>query len=210
MKIFRTATILLFLLAGATRADETMTRVVFHQTGPGAASGSFAAQSRTIYLYESTMGRVEEIANPVQHRHGLVIANGKDAWIINLWDKTGRHMVDPSPDHTFYAPIIPPDKPGDEAPVRDFELGRELAFMTAQGVSPQAATKNGKSYLLYQCAREGYTLRFYVSASSGTPEACEVEKNGQLIVQLIYTSYVSLPADPALFQPPPGIKISES
>lgn len=192
-------------------AGEPMVKVVFRAEGQQIPPDSFAAKAKTLYIWKSTMGRVEEMPDLKNHLQGLIIANGKDIWQINLMDKTGRHIIDPGPTYDFYVPIIPPEKSSTTPPLRDFQIGRELAYMTSQKVVSKLVTKDSKSLILYQCVREGYELSFYVSTSTGAPTESDVYKNGKLISRLVYLEYKSaLDPDPSLFQPPPDVTITEA
>jgi len=198
-------------LAGSGMATESMTKVVFRQEGPDVAPGSFGAKPKTLYRWKSTMGRVEQALDADHHLQELFIANGKDGWLINLADKTGTHLVDPSTDNDFYVPIVPAGKPNENPPIRDFQIGRELDFMASQKVASKPVVKDGKTLILYECVKEGYTLDFYVSTSSGSPTESDVSKDGKLLLRLVYLEYSSaLDPNPSLFQPPTDVKISEA
>ena len=209
MKMLLPAICLYVLIVAQTFADEAVTKIVFRALNPKIVSNVAAAEPRTLYRMGTTMGRVEQPIDSPQGGTSLFIANGKDAWIINSADHTGRHMVDPSSDHSFYAPIVPPEKPDQPAPVRAFELGRELAFMKSQFVEPQAVSKDGKNLSLYECTREGYKLQFYLDAKTAAPVETDVLEENKLVTRVIYLEYETLPADPALFQPPADVKISD-
>jgi hypothetical protein len=210
MRIIPTLVFVFALLAGNSFADEPMTKVVFRPDMPGLSPTAPGAQPKTLYRWQLTKGRVEESLDQDHHVQPLFIADGKDGWFIDEVTKTGKHMIDPSTDHNFYAPIIPPPSPNGSAPVRSFEIGRELDFMNSQKVSPKSTVKDGQMLQLYECVQEVYTIDLYVSPTSGMPVESDVLKDGKLVVRLIYTEYSnSLPADPKLFAPPPDVKISE-
>ena len=211
MRIIFALLFTLVLLAGKGIADEPMTKVVFRLESPTILPASPGAEPRTLYRWQATKGRVEEGIDSEHKVQPLFIADGKDAWFINLITKSGRHMVDPSADETFYAPIIPPESPKAQVPIRNFEIGRELAFMNSQKIAPKPATKDGQALQLYECIQDGYTLDVYVSPTIGTPVESDVTKDGKPIVKVIYSEYsTTLPADPKLFAPPPNITISDN
>jgi hypothetical protein len=207
VKTFFVAWILFSLVYGFGRADETMLKVVFRQQAPDVPVDSFAAKPKTLYQWGKTKGRIEETPDPAQRLTGLIIANGRDGWIINLWNHTGRHFIDHGPTHNFYAPIVPNQQPNMPPPVRDFRIGNELAFMKSHPGSLKGDGLNDQK--MYECTQQGYMLRLYVYPT-GTPAASEVWKDGKFVLRLIYDEYkTSLPADPSLFQPPTDVRISE-
>jgi hypothetical protein len=191
-------------------ADDPMTKIIFRQESTEVAPNSYAAKPKTIYLWQSTKGRVEQALDIEHNTQQLFIADGKDGWIIDEVSKTGQHMIDPSTDHNFYAPIIPQPNAQTPAPLRSFELGHELAFMREQNVSPKAVTESGRKLMLYECEGAGYTLRFYLAFDDAKPVKSEVLQGGKVILRLIYLEYSTLPADPSLFAPPAGVKIIEA
>ena len=204
--------LLVLALPALALADDVMIKVVFRQEAPDIPAGSFALRPKTLYSYKTEQGRVEEVFDPAYNLQQVVIANGKDDWIVNLADKTGTHVIDPGPTYNFYVPIVPPDKskPNAKPPLVDFQIGHEFEFMAAQKISAKPVTKDHKAALLYECVREGYTLDFYVDPVTNTPIETEVLQGGKLLARLVYLEYNrTLPPDLSLFQPPPNFKISE-
>jgi hypothetical protein len=206
------AIIVIFFLLTAAHAGEIMSKIIFRQEGPDVSPGSFAAKPKTLYLYGKEAGRVEEAPDPGRELTGVMIANGKDAWMINLWNNTGRNFIDSGPTHNFYAPIVPATKPNSPPPVRDFQIGHEISFMKNHHIHAQKVTRDGSSSDFYEAKVEGYTLQVYLDNNTrSVPTESDVLKDGKLIVRLIYEEYdPSIPLDPALFQPPAGVTISEA
>lgn len=219
MKHFAALLVLGFTVLFA-RADEPMIKVVVRQEAPTLAPGSYPTTPKTVYRLGPTKGRIEQAVDNDHHVQPLVIVDGKDAWFIDELSKTGKHMVDPSSDHTFYAPIVPNAEDqavqgndqlavGGMQELRTFEIGHEMEFMRRHNVSPRAETEGDAKYSLYECTAQGYTLRLYLNQDSMVPAKSEVLQNGKLIVRLIYQQYQAVPADASLFRPPVGVKISE-
>ncbi len=86
---------------------------------------SFAARPKTLYRVGDNFGRIEEELDPDRNVQGLTIVTEPKIWVINLRNKTGLFMIDPGPLYVFRAPVIPPGRPGQEQPLKDFEFGRE-------------------------------------------------------------------------------------
>src|SRR5271154_3426713 len=78
--------------AGTT--NETMTKMVVRTSAPDVPPDSFAAKPKTIWRVGRKYGRIEEVPDPILGIHGLLICNEPDAWMINLVDKSGKHIVD--------------------------------------------------------------------------------------------------------------------
>jgi len=199
------------LAGGVARADaNTMSRIVFHQAGPDIDPASFAARPKTIYQWGAEKGRVEEATDPEHQLTGLLIVDGADAWMLNLYAQTGNHVIDPGPTHNFYVPIVPPTGAHAKPPVSDFLIGHELEFMQHHQAQPVATQRDDKAAQFYQCEAEGYTLQLYVDATTRLPVESDVLKDGKVITRLIYDDYEpALPADPSLFRPPAGLLISD-
>src|SRR6266487_825791 len=107
-------------------APEKMVRIVTRDATPGIDPQSFPALPKTLYRLGNGRGRVEEMPDASRGVHGLIVVNEPDAWIVNLHDKSGRHVVDPGPGLIFRAPIL--DGGGElPAPLRELEFGCELA-----------------------------------------------------------------------------------
>ncbi len=183
-----------------------LTRIVLRNEGPDIPATSFAAKEKIFYRQGEFEGRVEEAPDPPQHLQGTIIVNGKDCWLVNLWDNTAKHMVDPSPDHSFHAPILPAEKPDQPAPWPGFELGREVEFMEGHGVKP--TPKNDA--LVYSHADGGYSVDLQVDAKSKIPLRVDITHAGKWVLGLVYVFYATLPPDESLFQAPTGVTITEA
>lgn len=196
---------------GAAWADEPMTKIVFRAVEPEMPAEAFAAKPKTLYLWTATRMRTEEMPDPAMKLQGLVIANGKDIWMINLWDKTGRHIIDPGPTYNAHAPIVPPDGQGKPTRAADFEMGREMAYMTAHHAQQPKGLLDGVERIIYEATQDGLKLRLYVAEDTQLPVGVSVDEGDRRLLRMTYDFYsTNLPADPALFQPPPGIQITEA
>ena len=97
--------------------------------GPEIQPGSFAAKPRTLYIAGNFFSRTEEEPDPEQRIHGLSIASEPNVWMIrNLFDHTGRHIVDPGPTYIVHHPILKKEAPGESDAL---EFGKEVAFFRA-------------------------------------------------------------------------------
>ncbi len=164
-------------------ADELrMTKIVFRSMSPDTAPDSFGAQPKTLYRVSDKYWRIEEAPDPARGIHNLRITREPDAWVINLLDNTARHIIDPGP--TFFArlPIISTLKPN------------------GQPDCNALAIKSG--------ARE---VTLLLDPDTSKPVEMDVRKDGKPDFSIRYLSYeTDLPFDPSLFEPPQGLKITES
>jgi hypothetical protein len=208
---------LLLLLATTTlTADDTpktMTKIEAHLEGPEVMAGSFSAKSKVIYRAGTGYCRLEEAQDTKNKIHGLLIVNEPDAWMVNLYDKSARHMVDPGPTFNCRLPIFASVDSKDEAGIlyQDLQFGSEVKFFKKMGSAGQPGPDEGGR------KRTRYTIEIgntrFVMLTINTPNerplavARAVGDKGEVF---IYTAYDELPFDPKLFAKPEAVKISEA
>ena len=200
-----------------TAADELrMTKIVFRSMSPDTAPDSFGAQPKTLYRVSDKYWRIEEAPDPAGSIHTLRITREPDAWIINLLDNTARHIIDPGP--TFFArlPIILKLKTnGQPDPDKEFqglEFGNEMGFFHLHKARDiglrKVEEKDCKALAIKSGARE---VTLLLDPDTGKPVQMDFTKDGKPDFSFRYLSYeTDLPFDPSLFEPPPGLKITES
>jgi hypothetical protein len=196
-------------VASAECAPERMVRVVFRDATPGLDPGSFEAQPKTLYRLGSRYGRMEEMPDPKQGIHGLIVVDEPDIWMINLGTKTGQHIVDKGEPYHFHASILGgPDSPGF---VRDFEFGCELAYMKERSISPEIVPIETRKLESYRVSDGSVTLTLAFDPTIKKPAIAALYENGKLVTFLKYLSYDNnLEPDLSLFKVPPGIELTEA
>jgi hypothetical protein len=209
--------LLLLLFATTTlNADDspkTMTRIEVHLEGPLIVAGSFSAKPKVMYRAGTKYCRIEEAEDTENRIHGLLIVNEPDAWMVNLYDKSARHIVDPGPTFNCKLPIFANVDPKDEAAILypDLQFGSELKFFKKMGSTgapgPEEDGKKTTQYVI-----EIGSTRFVmltISTSSERPLAVgrAVGDKGEVF---IYTSYEEIPFEPKVFARPDDVKISEA
>ncbi len=137
--------VLFFLFSNSLLAESGMLKVVFRCIIPGLPPDSFTAKPKILYCWGNTKSRLEEVPDPLMKLHLLMINNEKDHWMINLWDKTGKHHIDTGPHYHSYFPIAPLEG-NDFQSLKEFQIGQELAFMKARKVTPKNYNENTKSF----------------------------------------------------------------
>lgn len=192
-----------------TCAPERMVKVVFRDATPGLDPNAFAAKPKVLYRLGTRFGRLEESADPALGIHGLMITSEPDLWMINLATKTGKHMLDPGEPYHFHAPILA--GPNDPEFLKSFEFGCELAYMKAKSVAPEAAPIETRKLDSYRVTEGNRTIFLAVDSKLQKPVAAALYEGGRIVAYLKYLSYdANLEPDLSLFEPPSGVKMSES
>ena len=186
-----------------------MTKVVYHIVGPQVQPGSFTSKSKTLYRYGKTIGRVDEAPDPSAKLQALTISNGPDIFLINLWDNTGRHIIDQSPTCFFHAPVVPPTDPHKPLRASSFEFGLEMDFMRDQKIKAISGNFQGNRADLYTATQDGLILNVYTRPGESQPLGVSVFDGNTEVTTIVYDEYKpDLPAARALFWPPPGVTLS--
>lgn len=207
---------LLVLFATTLTPDDTpktMTKIEVHLEGPEVMAGSFSAKPKVIYRAGTGYCRVEEVEDTENKIHGLLIVNEPDAWMVNLYDKSARHIVDPGPTFNCKLPIFANVDPKDEAAMLypDLQFGSELKFFKNMGSTGQPGPdEHGKKTTQYTIEIGGTRfVMFTIRTPNERPLAVgrAVGDKGEVF---IYTAYEQIPFDAKLFARPDGTKISEA
>jgi hypothetical protein len=202
--------LLLTVSAPCQETPKTMVKLSMRLIEPAPETGSFAAQPRTLWRAGKKYARIAEAPDLENHVHGLTILNEPDAWMINLTDKSGKHMVDSGPSLEVHLPIFPTPS-NVKMKLRELEFGNELEFFASNGatVSPGDAIK-GKSTERHELTMSGRKLILWTDAASKKPVRMSMTFNGQTQT-FEYVSYEDgLPFDPSLFRPPAGITLADA
>jgi hypothetical protein len=191
-------------------APAKLVHLVTVDVTPGVPAASFGAQPRVMYRIGSDRVRIEEAPDVPNGIHGIVVMAEPNIWMANLYDRTGKHIVDPGP--TFYAkaPIFY-GTPGLSSKLTDLEFGCEADFIAANASTPVRSEQiAGSRFDVYRV--DGGTDAVEILERSGTsvPSFVRYYQQGKLVEAIRYDLYVTgLPNDPALFVPPAGVQYSE-
>ncbi len=187
----------------ATCAPPTLTRIVTRSVGPDIARGSFRAEPIILYRKGEKYLRNEEAPDPAQRVHLIMIVAEPDIWVVNLMDKTGKHMVDPGPTFVAHAPIVAGQ--GVPPAFMELEFGCEAAFARARGREAGVRTVSDKTARIY-ALQEGDRRLEILLTDGGVPAEVAYYQGAQTILTIRYDAYeTGLPDDPALFQKPAGV-----
>ncbi len=203
-----------FLITHTTHAQSVsvkMTKIITRDTSPDVPRTSFAAKPITLYRIGETYGRVEEEPDTDHYIQSLVIVSEPKIWIINLWDKTGRFITDPGPSSVFHAPVIPPDGPGQEPPLKDFEYGQEYEFLHSNHATRGEDFLDGISYDKLYLTIDGFSISLLSHAGEERPYRLTINKGQKLVLQIDY-DYYKRDLEPlmTLFEPPMNIQMIEN
>jgi len=194
---------------GQLKSDKMM-KIVFHDSSPDTPPSSFGAKPKTIYRMGDKYGRLEEMPDPDQKLQELIISAEPKMWMINLWDKTGRLLVDPGPKFVFHAPIISPDEKNQKPPMETFEQGKEYDFLRAHKARESQETIDGKVYDKLSLSSEGYMITLLSYKGQQKPFRVTIRKAGKIVTQMDYDEYVAdLPPQMELFEPPEDVKMEK-
>lgn len=132
-------------------------------------------------------------------------------WMANLYDGTGKHIVDPGP--TFYAkaPIFY-GTPGLSPKLTDLEYGCEADFIAANAPKPVRSEQvAGTSFDVYRVDGVGDAIEILERSATSIPSFVRYYQQGKLVETIRYDLYVTgLPNDPSLFVPPSSVRYSEA
>jgi hypothetical protein len=201
-----------FGLVQVGRAQEqpaTMMRISTRIVEPRPDPGSFAAQPKVLWRAGTNYGRVAESPD-IQHRvQGLMIINEPDAWMINLFDKSGTHMIDPGPSLDVHLPIFTDTSV--KTRLKELEFGRELKFFAHEGAQGSAGEPiGGGATERYQLTIAGGKIVLWTDFKSKKPLKVSLVENAQSKT-IEYLSYDdNLAFNPSLFQAPAGIAMQNA
>jgi hypothetical protein len=180
-----------------------MTKLEVFMEGPDIPAGSFRTKPKVMYRAGSRYCRTEEALALENGIHGLAIVNEPDAWMVNLLNKTAKHMTDPGPKFNCHLPIFPDSD-------NSLEFGLELEYFKGKGAAPQKGpVLQTKSTTLYKVDFGNSTA--LAMFTYGIPER-------PLLVSRVrgdkgeifwFSGWGDLPFDAALFAIPEGAKIED-
>jgi len=189
---------------------KTMTKVSTRVIEPAPAQGSFVAEPRTIWRAGTKYARIAESPDPENHIHGLVIINEPDVWMVNLFDKSAKHITDPGPVLDVHLPVFEPAE-GAKTKLDDLEIGRELEFFAKNSAKESAGeVLEGRASTRHEITINDDKVMLWTDVKSGKPLRVRLVRGSQTQT-IAYLAYEDeLRFDPSLFQPPSGITMQDS
>ena len=164
---------------------------------------------KDLFRIDSGKVRVEEALDAANGIQLIEVTDEPNIWMANLFDHTGKHVVDPGP--TFFAkvPIFGATYPGK---LSELEFGCESDFIAANAPKPvHTEVVAGTTYDVYRIEDGSDAVEILCAVGSSTPTFARYYHQGTLQSVIRYELYLTaLPDDPTLFLPPADIKYTES
>jgi hypothetical protein len=198
----------------ASEKDPPMTKIIIERLGQ--PPGSFASKPTVMYRAGKRYSRTEEAMDSVEGIHALDIVNEPNAWMINLVDHTGRHLVDPGPTFDVHQPILEGLRTKGEAdpekPFEGLEFGNELVFFRSHDARKAGARAiEGRSYPTLSLTRGPITVALTFDPKADKPMEVEETNDGKREVAIRYLAYeTNLPFQKSLFEPPRDVLMTEA
>jgi hypothetical protein len=197
------------LADGPVCAPPKLVHITVTDVTPGVAAGTFAAQPRDIYRVGDGKQRVAEALDAPNRLKVLLIVAEPNIWMINLFDGTGRHIVDPGP--TFYSrsPVLGVDSLPEK--FLSLEYGCEAEYLAANAPKPSRTEQvGGETFEVYRVVDGADAIEVLERPGASIPAYGRYYAGDKLVLAIRYDRYeTGLADDPSLFVPPPGIKISD-
>ena len=185
-----------------------MTKISVRLTSPQPPPGSFMAEPRTFWRAGTQYGRIAEATDYRNHIHELIVIHEPDVWMVNLYAKSAKHIVDQTPPLAVHMPVFA--GAGEEKmQIAQLEFGKELEFFTANHATQTPATLGGKQTKRYEATVAGETLILWVDSNTAKPVRISHVKSAETRT-LDYLEFEELPFDASLFQLPKGISVESS
>jgi len=195
--------------AAAVCAPEKLVHIVVSNATPGIPAGSFGAQPKVYYRIGSDKLRIEEALDAANGIHGIIVVAEPNIWMANLYDNTGKHIVDPGP--TFYAraPVFGAHL---SSKLISLEFGCEADFLAANAPKPVRSEQVGSDrFDVYRIEDGANAIELLERPGTNIPSFARYYQQGSLEMVLRYDLYLTgLPNDPGLFVPPPNIHYAEA
>lgn len=195
--------------AAETCAPAKLVRIVVANVSPGVAAPSFAAQPKTYYRIGNDKLRVEEALDAANGIKELVVISEPNIWVANLYDHTGKHIVDPGPTLFARAPVFGSDLKGT---LIKLEFGCEADFIAGNAPKPVRSEQVASTqYNVYRVDDNSDAIEILERPGSSTPVFARYYQQGSLVMTLHYDQYqTGLPDDPSLFVPPANVRFTDS
>jgi len=196
-------------LARGQDDPKTMMKISMRIVEPPPQAGSFAAEPRTCWRAGTRFARIAEALDSQNKIHALWIIREPDAWVINLFDKTAKHVVDSGPSRSVHIPIFQTPE-GDHADLKELEFGNEFEFFTKHHAKRSSEEHpRGQATDRYEVALDGQRRKLILWTAPGSNKPTRVSLiDGTKTRTIEYLTYEDdLPFDASIFQVPAGIRV---
>ena len=172
------------------------------------ASATTCAPPKNYYRIGSDKLRIEEAVDAASGIHGVVVVAEPNIWMANLYDGTGKHIVDSGPTFFAKAPVFGTRLSGR---LIGLEFGCEADFIAANAPKPVRVEQvGGIGFDVYRIEDGPDAVEILERSSTNIPAFVRYFHQGNLTAVLRYDLYLTnLPNDPSLFLPPPNVRYTE-
>jgi hypothetical protein len=199
-------------LAAAECPPKHLLHIVTRVEGQSVEPGTLAALPRTVFRLGSKYARIEEAPDTQNKIHGLIVVNEPDSWVVNLLDRTGRHVIDRGPTTNVHLPLFGPAAFGKTFPseLARIEMGCERDFFDSYQ-SPVTTLKSESISKVKQAVGvRDWKLVLVRQDAASPPETLFVFHGEEIVFVVHYLTYEELPSDDLTrFAKPDGIVFAE-
>ena len=195
----------------ATCAPAKLVHIVTVNVTPGVPAGSFNAQPRGFVSDRGTASCGWRALDSVNGIHEVIVITEPNIWMANLYDHTGKHIVDPGPEVDAKAPIFF-GAPGLSPKLIDLEFGCEADFIAANAPAPIRSEQIGSArFDVYRVDVGPDAVEILEQPGTGRPAFARYYQKGKLVLAIRYDLYsTGLANDPNLFAPPSNVRYAEA
>ena len=187
----------------------TMMRIATRIIDPIPDPGSYEGEPKICWRAGARYARIAEAADPQHQIHALVVINEPNIWMVNLFNRTGRHIVDPGPSLNVHLPVFQ-TLGGEQAELMGLEFGVESEFFAKYHARLSSENLKGKIVERHEMVIRGGRLVLWTDPKSGKPTRISLIRGGA-IQTIEYVAYENdLAFDISVFQPPEGIAMKDS
>jgi hypothetical protein len=196
--------------AAAACAPAGLVHIVTTETTPGLDPLSFDAQPKSLYREGAKHSRLEEQQDDKNGVHGLAVINEPNIWMANLYDRTGRHIVDPNPAQTTQAQVFPDDRISPK--ILNLEFGCEAAYVAANAPKvDRSETIDGVMLDIHRVTDKTEAVEILMKPGAATPSFARYYRSDKLVWAIRYDRYeVGAAPDADMFTAPKGVKYVET
>lgn len=195
--------------SATTCAPAKLVHIAVANVTPGIDPASFAAQPKNYYRMGSDKLRIEEALDATNGIHGVIVVAEPNIWMANLYDGTGKHIVDPGPTFFAKAPVF---GTGLSGKLIGLEFGCEADFIAANAPKPARVEQvGGIGFDVYRIEDGPDAVEILEKSGTNVPTFARYFHQGNLAAVLRYALYLTnLSNDPTLFVPPPNVRYSQA
>lgn len=209
LKVFIVAIFMTFIISPAFADSPKMLFVEYRFISPSIKEGTFEAGTTKLWRIGYKYSRTEESPDPVQNIHGLIIINEPDAYIINKFTQSGKHIVDRGETTDVHIPVFPIAKISKE--IWKLEMGHENAFFEEHdAILTGTKIIEGITCNVYTIKINRIKLTLYKRQDNGNPLQVGIETDN-IAYDIRYIKYENgLTPNFKLFEVPSGITIIDA